>query len=299
MPPLRATVYYRQLLLIRTRSASSGLVRSDAILPQPEWDSGPRGRNFCFPGKRRWLRVFPSSPACGAFGRWSVAARSMRTPTSASMSLPVNLGLFGGGLAIGAVGSYFASRPRGEPRAAQPVSATAAAVPVPAAPAATTGTPAVVAASAVPFFSRDTLKWTGTNPGPVSDLLENQSYVAGYDRRLRHPAWTAEHISAQTLLRGPQPPGAPPRGDRKKSAFHEDERVPLPFRAHLADYFRSGYDRGHMVPASDARINQQAMNETFALSNICPQVGEGFNRDYWAGVVRIVRFIAIESNTVD
>lgn len=24
------------------------------------------------------------------------------------------------------------------------------------------------------------------------------------------------------------------------------------------------------------------MNDTFFLSNMCPQVGEGFNRDYWA-----------------
>ena len=26
------------------------------------------------------------------------------------------------------------------------------------------------------------------------------------------------------------------------------------------------------------------MNSTFALSNMCPQVGDGFNRDYWAHV---------------
>ena len=42
--------------------------------------------------------------------------------------------------------------------------------------------------------------------------------------------------------------------------------------------FRSGYDRGHMVPAADAKISQQAMDETFYLSNIAPQVGDGFNR---------------------
>jgi endonuclease G len=69
------------------------------------------------------------------------------------------------------------------------------------------------------------------------------------------------------------------------------------FRSHLLDYFKSGYgtlesfvgledgtevyvviDRGHMVPAADAKISQRAMDETFLLSNVAPQVGDGFNR---------------------
>lgn len=33
-----------------------------------------------------------------------------------------------------------------------------------------------------------------------------------------------------------------------------------------------------MVPAADAKSSQQAMDETFLLSNIAPQVGAGFNR---------------------
>lgn len=74
------------------------------------------------------------------------------------------------------------------------------------------------------------------------------------------------------------------KGDRSKSQFQEDMSVPELFRSKLADYFRSGYDRGHMVPAADAKISQQAMDETFYLTNIAPQVGEGFNRHYWAYV---------------
>lgn len=71
-------------------------------------------------------------------------------------------------------------------------------------------------------------------------------------------------------------------GDRRHSYFAEDESIPEKFRAKLKDYFRSGYDRGHQVPAADAKWSQEAMNSTFALSNMCPQVGDGFNRDYWA-----------------
>lgn len=111
-------------------------------------------------------------------------------------------------------------------------------------------------------------------PGPVSDLATRSALVSSYDRRLRNPHWVVEHITPTSL--------AQREGDRKHSVFAEDDSVPAPFRAKLKDYFRSGYDRGHQVPAADCKWSQRAMDDTFYLSNMCPQVGEGFNRDYWA-----------------
>lgn len=111
-------------------------------------------------------------------------------------------------------------------------------------------------------------------PGPVADLAARAALVSSYDRRTKNPHWVAEHITPQSL--------ATRSGDRKNSAFLEDNAVPEKFRAKLKDYFRSGYDRGHQVPAADCKWSQAAMDETFFLSNMCPQVGEGFNRDYWA-----------------
>ncbi|KAK6541279.1 nuclease [Orbilia ellipsospora] len=111
-------------------------------------------------------------------------------------------------------------------------------------------------------------------PGPINDLVIRSSFLSVYDRRMRNPAWVAEQITAESLVGG--------RSDRKNSTFLEDTSVPEKFRAKLKDYFRSGYDRGHMAPAADAKFDQEAMNQTFYLTNVCPQVGEGFNRDYWA-----------------
>ena len=42
-------------------------------------------------------------------------------------------------------------------------------------------------------------------------------------------------------------------GDRRDSVFLEDPAVPEKFRAKLADYFKSGYDRGHQVPFPKTR----------------------------------------------
>ncbi|KAG9318149.1 hypothetical protein JVU11DRAFT_222 [Chiua virens] len=121
--------------------------------------------------------------------------------------------------------------------------------------------------------------------GPIPDLLVRKAYTAAYDRRLRHPAWTAEHLTRASLSKSATGPGSGDEGgDRAKSTFTEDASLPDMFRAKLQDYFRSGYDRGHMVPAADAKTSQAAMDETFLLSNIAPQVGVGFNRHYWAYV---------------
>jgi len=105
-------------------------------------------------------------------------------------------------------------------------------------------------------------------------LETRQAFISTYDRRMRNPAWVAEHITAESLQLD--------KGDRKNSSFLEDESVPEIFRGKLSDYFRSGYDRGHQAPAADAKWSQSAMDETFFLTNMCPQVGTGFNRDYWS-----------------
>lgn len=112
-------------------------------------------------------------------------------------------------------------------------------------------------------------------PGPIHDLAKHQEFISCYDRSTRNPYWVIEHITKESLRRAE---GV----DRKRSIFKEDESIPLKFRARLRDYFRSGYDRGHNAPAADAKYSQTAMDETFLLTNMSPQVGDGFNRDYWA-----------------
>lgn len=111
-------------------------------------------------------------------------------------------------------------------------------------------------------------------PGPISDVAARSALISSYDRRMRNPQWVVEHITPASLAKRD--------ADRKHSNFVEDDAIPTKFRGLLKDYYRSGYDRGHQVPAADAKWSQKAMDDTFYLSNMCPQVGEGFNRDYWA-----------------
>jgi len=47
-----------------------------------------------------------------------------------------------------------------------------------------------------------------------------------------------------------------------------------------SDYVRSGYDRGHMCPSADQKWSQEAMDDCFVMSNICPQA-HALNNGAW------------------
>ncbi|CAF1562912.1 unnamed protein product [Adineta ricciae] len=103
----------------------------------------------------------------------------------------------------------------------------------------------------------------------------DSNFAVSYDRRTRIPLWTVEHLTRETITPGNNV-------DRGKALFREDEQIHSFFRATLQDYRGSGFDRGHMIPSANHRHSQESMNQTFLLSNIAPQVGQGFNRDKWA-----------------
>lgn len=92
-------------------------------------------------------------------------------------------------------------------------------------------------------------------------ILRRKGYTASYNPITKLPNWVAWRLTA-----------AHADGDakRKGNVFHEDTDVPEP-RANTYDYIRSGYDRGHMCPAGDNKWDALAMEQSFLITNICPQ----------------------------
>ena len=105
-------------------------------------------------------------------------------------------------------------------------------------------------------------------------------FVSDFDPTTRNPHWVAEHLTRSNAK------GA---ADRTNVPFKEEPALPPHVRARLDDYAGSGYDRGHLAPAANHRNSDTAMSDTFYLSNIAPQVGSGFNRDYWARLEKFTR----------
>jgi endonuclease G, mitochondrial len=106
----------------------------------------------------------------------------------------------------------------------------------------------------------------------------------------RTPLWSAEHLTsariqrARTLLR------------LRSDAFHEELSLPADLRSGLADYRRSGFDRGHMAPNGDMST-PEAQEESFSLANMIPQ--EPCNNEVlWEGIESAVRNLALSDGEV-
>jgi endonuclease G len=119
--------------------------------------------------------------------------------------------------------------------------------------------------------------------GPPSEsvrLLCKKGFLIGYDTARRIPLWTEE------VLRRSKPQIT---SQRPSAAFREDLQLPIGTRSSPSDYTGTGYDRGHLAAAGNHVSDAEELSDTYLLSNIAPQVGNGFNRTVWRELEEEVR----------
>ena len=107
--------------------------------------------------------------------------------------------------------------------------------------------------------------------------LKRYAYQAWYNESLRLP------LAVSWYLTGDHTRG---RNQRRNQVFHPDTDLHNPTTTE--DYIQSGYDRGHMCPAGDNKWNQQALDESFLMTNICPQ-NHNLNTGDWNDVEQLCR----------
>jgi len=119
---------------------------------------------------------------------------------------------------------------------------------------------------------------------PAADqIIINRNYTIGYSYYFRQAKWALEIVAPDIVDHDTL---AVQRADN----FRPDYRVPQMFRADLADYKNSGYDRGHLVSSADQQDTRLQNSETFLLSNMSPQQPQ-FNRDVWMKLEEAVRVL--------
>ncbi len=108
-------------------------------------------------------------------------------------------------------------------------------------------------------------------------VVKHQYYTLLYNEKHEQAEWVAYILEKKSVL------GKAERANN----FRVDPDVPTGSAA-PEDYRNSGYDRGHLAPAGDFKLNQTAMSETFFMSNMSPQLHE-FNAGIWEQLESRVR----------
>lgn len=130
------------------------------------------------------------------------------------------------------------------------------------------------------------------NYAPISTLTNTQyicrkNYAINYRNDTKTAEYVVEHVTKPSIS------GKSNRQDN----FHADNDIAAEHRATLTDYVKSGYDRGHLSPASDNTTTDDIMSESFLLSNIVPQ-NSGNNRGIWNRLEQNVRIWVNEGKDI-
>lgn len=111
-------------------------------------------------------------------------------------------------------------------------------------------------------------------------ITRHTGFTLLYDEEHEQPLWVAYHLTQEELY----------GTAKRKDNFRSDPTIPTE-SASLADYKGSGYDRGHLIPAADQSWSEEAMADSFYMSNMSPQEAQ-FNRGIWSTLEATVRNFA-------
>ena len=119
------------------------------------------------------------------------------------------------------------------------------------------------------------------------ELIQHSAMALVYDEEHEHAKWVA-HIVLPDIKEG---------NVGRTNDFREDPKISTG-TAVKADYWFSGYDRGHLAPSADFRWSEKALSESYYYSNMSPQLPE-FNRKSWAALEdRIRRYVVFSGEQV-
>ena len=136
------------------------------------------------------------------------------------------------------------------------------------------------------FSFRFPIDWEGDAPlknflpfySDAEQIITHTGYTLCYSEKHEQAKWVAYHLTKQMSEAAPI---------KRSNDFRPDPFVKTG-SATPEDYYRSGYDRGHLCPAGDMKASEQTMSESFYMSNMSPQL-PGFNRGIWKRLEEKVR----------
>ena len=117
-------------------------------------------------------------------------------------------------------------------------------------------------------------------------IIQHLGFTVSYNHDWLIPNWVAYELTAREVA-----------GDLGRY----DKFLPDPLvngdPVVTKDYSNSGYDRGHMCPAADMKWSEQAMKESFYMTNICPQ-NHNNNAGDWKDLEELGRDLATKYGNI-
>ncbi len=100
-------------------------------------------------------------------------------------------------------------------------------------------------------------------------IIQHTGFTVSYNPEWRIPNWVAYELTREESY-------------GKVGRYNHFEKDPdvKGVCPEYWDYNDSGYDRGHMAPAGDMKWDENAMRESFYMSNVCPQ-NHNLNGGVW------------------
>lgn len=97
---------------------------------------------------------------------------------------------------------------------------------------------------------------------PEDPVYWYAGHALQYNNEARQADWVAYELTAEEV--------------DTKVAKRQNKFLPDPnpniLSAENSDYYKSGFDRGHLAPSADMRFSIEAMRDCFYYSNISPSI---------------------------
>ena len=115
------------------------------------------------------------------------------------------------------------------------------------------------------------------NNNQPEQIIEHIGYTVSYNPTWLVPNWVAYELTAVET-----------GGEQERSNHFKPDPLVEGDPVVTSDYSKSGYDRGHMAPAADMKWSEQAMRESFYMTNMCPQL-HNLNAGDWKDLEEMAR----------
>jgi endonuclease G, mitochondrial len=121
-------------------------------------------------------------------------------------------------------------------------------------------------------------------PKSQGELVKHKYITLSYNENHEQAEWVHYNLNSNMIINNIE----------RTEDFRSDPKVSSG-SASKSDYYKSGYDKGHLAPAADMKISRTSMSESFYLSNISPQ-DSSFNLGGWKKLENLVRAWAENSS---